>query len=258
MKTVILAGGLGTRLAEETDQRPKPMVEIGGKPLLWHIMHIYASHGFDEFVIALGYKSEIIKRYFLDYAALNSDFSIDLATGVTTIDAKRSAIRAVHLIDTGLDTMTGGRIKRLKEVLGNERFMLTYGDGLSNVNIKELLKFHESSEKLATVTAVRPPSRFGVLMLDQADPQVRSFQEKPQSAEGWINGGFFVLEPEVLDLIDGDSTVWEQEPLGRLADKGELAAFKHDGYFQPIDTLRDKRLAESYWHSGNAPWKVWE
>jgi glucose-1-phosphate cytidylyltransferase len=256
MKVAILAGGLGSRLQEETSVRPKPMVEIGGKPILWHILNIYAAHGFDEFVIALGYKGELIKEYFLNFFTLNSDFTVDLATGKTEVraGAKRPSWK-VTLVDTGPDTQTGGRVGRLRPYLEDGTFMLTYGDGVADVDLKKLAAFHRSHGKLATVTAVRPPSRFGSFAFD--GDRVLEFQEKPQTGEGWINGGFFVLEPEVLDLIGGDDTLWEMEPLNTLAARGELMAFRHAGFWQPMDTLREKRLLEELWQSGKAPWKCW-
>ena len=256
MRVIILAGGLGTRLTEETETRPKPMVEIGGRPVLWHIMKHYAHYGFKEFGIALGYKGDIIKRYFLDYARLNSSFTVHLTSG----DIMRQHVCqddwTVHLVDTGLHTITGGRIKRLTSLIGRETFMMTYGDGVSNVNVSELLAFHESHGKLATVTAVRPPARFGGLIFN--GDQVVRFTEKPQVGEGWINGGYFVLEPGVLDSIAGDETHWEREPLERLAADGQLVAYRHDGFWQCIDTLRDLRLLKSLWASKKTPWKVWE
>lgn len=254
MKTVILAGGAGSRIAELTATIPKPMVEIGGKPLLWHIMNIYAHYGIEEFVLALGYKSEVIKEYFLNFYAKNNDLTIDLKRGKTVIHEGRQPKWIVDLIDTGLLTQTGGRLKRLEQWLGGQTFMMTYGDGVADINIQELLHFHRSHGKLATITAVRPPARFGGLILE--DLQVREFSEKNQSQEGWINGGFFVLEPEVLAYIDGDEVSWEKEPLERLADEGELMAFHHAGFWQPMDTLREKRLLESLWESGRAPWSV--
>lgn len=255
MKVVILAGGLGTRLAEETEVVPKPMVEVGGRPILWHIMKHYAQHGFDEFVVALGYKGESIKRYFLDYHRLECSFAVHTGSGDVM---RRGACRddwVVHLIDTGLHTITGGRLKRLAPVLGRETFLMTYGDGVANVNITELVEFHRRHGKLATVTAVRPPARFGSLEFE-GDRVVR-FAEKPQVGEGWINGGFFVLEPAVLQYIDGDDTHFEREPLERLAEDGELCAYRHPDFWQCMDTLRDKRYLESLWNSGKAPWRVW-
>lgn len=256
MKVVILAGGFGTRLAEETEVKPKPMVEIGGRPMLWHIMKSYAAYGFTEFVIALGYKGDMIKRFFVDYARINSDFTVQLASGDIL---RRQVCRddwTVHLIDTGINTITGGRLKRLQKLLGQETFMMTYGDGVADVNISKLLSFHKNHGRLATVTAVRPPARFGGLIFE--GDRVSSFTEKPQVGEGWINGGFFVLEPGVLDYIAGDETHLEGEPLERLAREGQLMAYRHEGFWQCMDTLRDVRLLESSWASGSAPWKVWE
>jgi len=256
MKTVILAGGLGTRLAEETQIKPKPMVEIGGKPMLWHLMNISATYGFAEFVVALGYKGECVKDYFLNFYALNNDLTIDLCNGDTVMHHKRQPGWRVHLVDTGLHTDTGGRIKRLGEWIGNETFLLTYGDCVANINICELIEFHRSHGKLATVSAVRPPARFGGLRLNGGG-QIVEFTEKPQTGEGWINGGFFVLEPGVLDFIAGDETIWEREPLEALARENELMAFYHEGFWQPMDTLREKMLLEKLWTSGRAPWRVW-
>ena len=257
MKTVILAGGRGTRLAEETSVRPKPMVEIGERPLLWHIMQIYSYYGFEEFLIALGYKGEIIKEYFLNFFALNGSLTINLATGEHTVNKPNSPNWRVHLIETGMDTMTGGRIKRVEEWLSGETFMATYGDGLADIDVTELVAFHRSHGRLATVMAVRPPARFGGLEIDVAGRVVR-FVEKPQVGEGWINGGFFVLEPGVFDYIGGDETVWERQPLERLAAAGELRAFRHHGFFQPMDTLREKLHLEELWRSGKAPWRIWD
>jgi len=256
MKTVILAGGLGTRLAEETQIRPKPMVEIGGKPMLWHLMNIYAAHGFAEFIVALGYKGECIKDYFLNFYALNNDLTVDLCHGETIVHQKKQPGWRVHLVDTGLDTDTGGRIKRLRDWIGNETFLLTYGDGVANINICQLVDFHRSHGKLATVSAVRPPARFGGLRLNGGG-EIVEFIEKPQTGEGWINGGFFVLEPGVLDYVAGDHTVWERDPLEHLARNGELMAFYHHGFWQPMDTVREKMLLEKLWTSGAAPWRVW-
>ena len=254
MKTVILAGGLGTRLAEETDVTPKPMVEIGGMPILWHIMKIYFAAGFGEFLIALGYRADIVKRYFLDYHQVRNDLTIR-GDGIVEVHDGDREDWLVHLIETGIDTQTGGRIKRLTEHLRDETFMLTYGDGVADIRCRELVDFHRAHGKLATVTAVRPPARFGGLVFD--GDRVTEFTEKPQIGEGWINGGFFVLEPEVLEYIEGDESVWEREPLERLAEDGELVAYRHDGFWQPMDTLRDVRLLESLWQSGDVPWKVW-
>lgn len=256
MKTIILAGGLGTRLSELTANLPKPMIEIGSRPILWHILNIYAAYAYREFIIALGYKAEVVKEYFLNFFAINNDLSIDLSSGKTTIHKRILPDWLIHLVDTGLETQTGGRIKRLKEWVGGETFMLTYGDGLSNVNIPELVAFHKKHKKLATVTAVHPPARFGGLVLEEN--KVIEFSEKNQSREGWINGGFFVLEPQVLDYIENDQTLWEKEPLERIAADGQLMAYFHDGFWQPMDTLREYRLLESLWQSGEAPWKIWK
>jgi glucose-1-phosphate cytidylyltransferase len=256
MKTVILAGGLGTRLAEETDVKPKPMVEIGGQPILSHILRIYDHYGFREFLIALGYKGEYIKRYVMDFCSLGSDLTVNTRTG----DAMRSAgcdqpDWTVHLIDTGKETNTGGRVRRLAPRIGNETFMMTYGDGVGNVDIPALIKLHKAGRRLATITAVRPPARWGTLEFD--GNRVARFLEKPQTGTGWINGGFMVLEPGVIDYIASDSTSFETEVLERLAADGQLQAYKHEGFWQPMDTLREKRLLESLWESGKAPWKVW-
>ena len=256
MRVIILAGGLGSRLSEETVLKPKPMIEIGGKPILWHIMNIYASFGVDEFIVALGYRGEMVKEYFLNFFALNNNISLDLANGRTTVHEGNQPRWRVHLVDTGLQTQTGGRLKRLARWLGDDHtFMMTYGDGVADVNVRALLKFHESHGKLATVTTVRPPARFGGILFD--GDRVREFTEKPQAGEGWINGGFFVLNRGALDYIDGDDTLWEREPLERLARDGQLMAFRHEGFFQPMDTLREKRLLEDLWNAGKAPWKVW-
>lgn len=259
MRVALLAGGMGSRLAEETDSRPKPMVEVGGLPIIWHIMKGYAHFGFNEFVLALGYKGDFIKRYFLDYALLNSSFTVQVGTGDVIRNEMCRDDWKVHLIDTGLATNTGGRLKRLASHLGGSTFMLTYGDGVAALDIRQLLDFHKSHGKLATVTAVRPPARFGALVLsdDRANSQVLEFTEKPQVGEGWINGGFFVLEPQVLDYIDGDDTSWQLEPLMRLAADGQLMAFRHDGFWQCMDTVRDLHLLRAHWDSGNAPWKLW-
>lgn len=256
MKVGILAGGLGTRLSEETVEKPKPMVEIGGKPIMWHIMMNYANHGFQDFVIALGYKAEVIKKYMVDYCSLNSNLTVNLRQGKVQMHGGYKPDWNVDLIDTGLHTNTGGRIKRLAPYMGNETFMLTWGDGVSDINLQELLAFHKSHGKLATMTAVRPPSRFGHLELE--GDQIYEFSEKPQTKEGWINGAFFVLEPEIFDYIPGDDTQWEKEPLESLAKDGQLMAYKYSGFWQCMDTLRDKRRLETLWSNGNAPWKTWE
>lgn len=258
MKVAILAGGVGTRLVEETEIKPKPMVTIGSRPILWHIMMHYAHYGLKEFVIALGYKGEVIKRYMVDFCSLNSNLTVNLATGQVQMQANGTAQQRdwiVHLVDTGDATLTGGRIKRLAPCLGSETFMLTWGDGVSDVNLHKLLEFHRAHGKLATVTAVRPPARFGLLEFD--GDRVSRFSEKPQIGEGWINGAFFVLEPKVLDYIDGDMTQWEREPMERLARDGQLMAYRHTSFWQCMDTLRDKRLLESLWENGKAPWKTW-
>jgi glucose-1-phosphate cytidylyltransferase len=256
MKVAILAGGLGSRLAEETDVRPKPMVEIGGKPILWHIMMHYAQYGFSDFTIGLGYKGEVIKKYMLDYCSLNRDLTVSTATGKVKMGKSPVEDWNVDLIDTGIKTQTGGRIKRLAPFLGNSTFMLTWGDGVSNIDLNQLLAFHRQHGKLATLTAVRPTARFGHLEM-QGD-RITEFSEKPQTAEGWINGAFFVLEPEVFDYIDGDSTHWEKEPLERLARDGQLMAYRHSEFWQCMDTIREKRYLEGLWEAGNAPWKTWE
>lgn len=256
MQVIILAGGKGTRLVEETTTRPKPMVEIGGKPILWHIMNIYASHGFKEFLIACGYKGEMIKEYFHNYSLHSNDYFLDLRDGSRKIVSANGIDWRIGMIDTGQETMTGGRIRRLRRFVGDEPFMVTYGDGLGNVDISGLVAFHQGHGRMATVTAVRPPARFGGLVLERE--RVCEFSEKPQTGEGWINGGFFVFEPEVFDYIEGDGSVLEHEPLERLAADGQLMAFRHYGFWQPMDTLREKQLLESLWNSGNAPWKTWK
>jgi len=256
MKVVILAGGVGTRLTEETEIRPKPMVEIGGRPILWHIMEHYSHYGFNEFVIALGYKGEYIKKYMSDNCLLHSNLTIQMKTGNIIQHQHERSDWTIDLIDTGMTTLTGGRIKRLAPYLGNTTFMLTWGDGVSNVSLKELLKFHRSHGKLATVTAVRPPARFGHLNFD--GDKVINFSEKPQTAEGWINGGFFVLETGIFDYIEGDDTPWERGPMEKLALDGQLMAYKHESFWQCMDTLRDKILLQQLWDSGDPPWKIWK
>ena len=254
MKVAILAGGVGSRLAEETQVRPKALVEIGGQPILLHIMNHYAHYGFNEFVIALGYKGEMIKKYVVDYCSLNSDLTVNLQTGKVMAHDGYKPNWLVELIDTGIPTMTGGRIKRLASHLGDKTFMLTWCDGLSDVNLNDLLAFHRSHGRLATLTAVRPPARYGHLVFD--GERVAEFSEKPQIGEGWINGAFFVLEPGVFDYIDGDDTVWEREPLENLARDGQLMAYRHSSFWQCMDTLREKHILETLWQSGNPPWRV--
>lgn len=256
LKVVILCGGLGTRLAEETQVRPKPMVEIGGRPILWHIMKIYERHQLSNFVLALGYKGEVIKEYFLNYHARQSDLTVHLKTGNLEYTNRSSEDWHLSLVDTGAASMTGGRLLRLKPYLkSGGTFLLTYGDGVSDIDVTKLLAFHRSHGRLATVTAVRPPARFGNLQL--SDDCVMRFEEKPQAGEGWINGGFFVFEQEVFDYIDGDPTVLEKAPLERLASSGQLMAYKHTGYWQSMDTLRDKQALEELWNKGEAPWRTW-
>ena len=252
----ILAGGFGTRLAEETEVKPKPMVEIGGRPILWHIMMHYAHYGFKQFLIALGYKGEVIKKYMVDYCSLHSNLTVNLKNGEVFVHHSSKQDWTVELVDTGIPTQTGGRIKRLAPYLGKETFMLTWGDGVSDVNLHDLWAFHRSHGKLATLTAVRPPARYGYMKFD--GDRVVEFTEKPQIGEGWINGAFFVLEPGVVDYIDGDDTVWEREPLERLAKDGQLMAYRHLSFWQCMDTLREKYILESLWRSGKAPWKTWE
>lgn len=259
MKVAILAGGKGTRLAEETTVRPKPMVEIGTRPVLWHIMMHYSHYGFNDFAIALGYMGDYIKKYFLDYGNLSGDLSIGLRRDGTSKYIQTNSDQPdwdVDLIETGMETLTGGRIKRLKPVIGNDTFFLTWGDGVSDVNIHDLLQFHRSHGKLATVTAVRPTARYGHMVFD--GEQVIKFEEKPQTAEGWINGAFFVLEPEVMDYIDGDMVMFEHAPMERLAAEGQLMAYRHQGFWSCMDTLRDKHRLEEMWNSGNRPWATWE
>ena len=255
MRVVILAGGLGTRLQEETTVKPKPMVEIGGRPILWHIMKQYAHFGFQEFIIALGYKGEIIKRHFLDYYSLNGSITIDLSNGQVESHRKECENWRVHLIDTGTESNTGGRVRRLQRWLDSGTFMVTYGDGVSDVDLQALLRFHKSQGRIATVTAVRPPARYGGLVFD--GELVKDFTEKPQAGEGWINGGFLVLEPGIFDYLQGDLSSLEADALERLAADRQLAAYRHAGFWQCMDTLRDKRLLENLWEKQEAPWKVW-
>ena len=256
MKVVILAGGRGTRLAEETGVRPKPMVEIGGWPIIRHIMAIYGSHGHRDFVVACGYRGGVLKEYFHNFQIHSADWTIDMAEGRRTAFNSKAPAWNVTLVDTGLETMTGGRLLRLRELLGDERFMVTYGDGVGNIDITELLRFHESHGRTATVTAVRPPARFGGLEIEGG--RVANFSEKPQTDAGWINGGFFIFERRVFDYIAGPQTILEREPLEHLARDGELMAFSHEGFWQPMDTIRDRELLETLWAAGNAPWKTWE
>lgn len=255
MQVIILAGGRGTRIEEESATRPKPMVEIGGQPLLWHIMNIYAHHGHSEFLVACGYRGEMIKEYFHNFSIRNSDYIVELKTGRVEIVTPSPVDWRVGLIDTGLDTMTGGRVLRLQPLVNDRTFMVTYGDGLGDIDIGRLLAFHKAHGRLATITAVRPPARFGGLVL--ADGAVREFSEKPQTGEGWINGGFFVFEPGVFSYLDDDDTVLERRPLERLAEDGQLMAYQHTGFWQPMDTLRERQLLEALWEGGCAPWKTW-
>jgi len=255
MKAVILAGGLGTRLSEETSTRPKPMVEIGGKPILWHIMKNYSAHGINDFVICCGYKGYVIKEYFANYFLHMSDVTFDMQRNQMEVHTRHAEPWKVTLVDTGDDTLTGGRLKRVKQYVADEdMFCFTYGDGVSNVNIRATIDFHKSHGKLATLTATQPPGRFGALSL--SGQKINSFQEKPQGDGAWINGGFFVLSPKVIDYIDNDATIWEKAPMERLAKDGQLDAYLHDGFWQPMDTLRDKVLLEELWQSGKAPWKT--
>ena len=255
MKAVILAGGLGTRLSEETVVRPKPMVELGGRPILWHIMKIYSHHGVNDFVICLGYKGYMIKEYFANYFLHSSDVTIDLRNNELKVHQNTSEPWTVTLVDTGDETATGGRLRRIREHVDGETFCLTYGDGVSDVNVRELIAFHHRQGGHATLTAVQPPGRFGVI--DIEEHTIRAFREKPAGDGGWVNGGYFVLEPKIFEYLEGDGTAWEREPLEKLARCGKLSAFKHSGFWHPMDTLRDKTYLEDLWWSGRAPWKVW-
>jgi len=256
MKAVILAGGLGTRISEETHLKPKPMIEIGGKPILWHIMKLYSAHGINDFIICCGYKGYVIKEYFANYFLHMSDVTFDMSNNTMEVHQKKAEPWKVTLVDTGEHTLTGGRLKRVAEYLKNEEsFCFTYGDGLSDVNISELISFHKKHGKLATVTGVQPPGRYGALELN--GQEVKGFAEKPKGDGGWINGGFFVLSPKCIDHVDGDQSSWEGAPLMHLAKTGQLMAYEHEGFWQPMDTLREKTLLESLWASGEAPWKVW-
>jgi len=254
MKAVILAGGLGTRISEESTLRPKPMIEIGGKPILWHIMKIYSAHGVNDFIICLGYKGYLIKEYFANYFLHTSDVTFDMQNNRMEVHQNSSEPWKVTLVDTGDDSMTGGRLKRVRQFLGEEDFCFTYGDGVSDVNVTESIAFHRNHKRLATLTGVQPPGRFGILNL-QGD-HVTSFEEKPHGDGGWVNGGFFVLSPKVIDFIDGDKTVWERGPMEKLARENQLSAYLHSGFWQPMDTLREKRQLEALWNSGKAPWAV--
>ncbi len=257
MKAVILAGGFGTRLSEETGVRPKPMVEIGDNPILWHIMKIYSSHGIDDFIICLGYKGHMIKEYFSKYALQRADVTFDLRNNDMQIHQNHTEPWKITLVDTGQNSMTGGRLKRVKDYIGDETFCMTYGDGVSDLNITELIDFHKSQGKMATLTAVKPPGRFGAFPLEKGETQITSFKEKPRGDGAWINGGFFVLEPGVMDYISSDLTVWEQEPMEHLAQDGELSAYRHTGFWHPMDTLRDKKVLENLYQKEEAPWKTW-
>lgn len=257
MKVVILAGGFGTRLSEETDVRPKPMIEIGGKPILWHIMKIYSHYGFNDFIICLGYKGYIIKEYFSQYFLHQCDVTFDFTNGnEKTILCQKAEPWRVTLIDTGHNTMTGGRVKRIKDYVDNQTFMLTYGDGVGDVAIDKLVEFHKKHKKYATVTAAQPSGRFGALNISEGN-QVRSYLEKPKGDGAWINSGFFILEPQIFDFINGDDTIWERDPLENLAKSEQMMAFKHHGFWKPMDTLRDKKELEGLWQEDNAPWKLW-
>ena len=257
MRVVILAGGYGTRISEESGVRPKPMVEIGGNPILWHIMKIYSTYGLNDFIICCGYKSYMIKEYFANYYLRSADVTFDLASNTTQIHQNGVEPWKVTLVETGENTMTGGRLKRAGHYIGNSTFCLTYGDGVSNVNISDLIKFHRSQKTLATLTAAQAPGRFGAFSLAQDQNKITHFAEKPKGDGAWVNSGFFVLEPEILKYISGDTTVWEREPLEKLAQDGNLSAYKHHGFWQPMDTLRDKNVLEELWQTDKAPWKKW-
>ncbi len=257
MKAVILAGGLGTRLSEETSLRPKPMVEVGGRPILWHIMKIYSSHGINDFVICCGYKGYVIKEYFMNYLLHRSDVTIDVKNNSMDIHQNTAEPWKVTLVDTGDSSGTGGRLRRVKEYLDDETFCFTYGDGVSDVNITELLEFHKAQNTLATLTAVQPPGRYGAFRLSQEDDRILHFREKPKGDGAWINGGFFALEPKAIDYIENDEAFWEEDPLSRIAEDGQLSAYKHRGYWQSMDTLRDKNVLEGLWDKNQAPWKTW-
>ena len=256
MKVVILAGGFGTRISEETALRPKPLIEIGGMPLLWHIMKSYSSHGINDFVICCGYKGYLIKEYFANYALHMSDVTIDIQKNETVVHKNLGEPWKVTLVDTGMETMTGGRLKRVKQYLSNETFCFTYGDGLSDVNITKLIDFHNEKKTKATITAVQPPGRFGVLNMEK--DKISDFKEKPEGDGNWINGGYFVLEPTIFDYIENDNTIWEREPLEKLSNNQQLSAYKHKGFWHPMDTLWDKNYLENLWKENNTPWKIWE
>ena len=257
MKAVILAGGLGTRLSEETSLRPKPMVEVGGRPILWHIMKIYSSHGVNDFIVCCGYKGYVIKEYFANYLLHRSDVTIDVQNNSIDIHQNTAEPWRVTLVDTGDSSGTGGRLRRVRDYLDDETFMFTYGDGVSDVDIKALVEFHRQQNTLATLTAVQPPGRYGAFKLSEDDQRILNFREKPKGDGAWINGGFFALEPKAIDYIDHDEVFWEAEPLGRLAEDGQLSAYKHRGYWQSMDALRDKMVLQDLWDSGDAPWKSW-
>lgn len=257
MKAVLLAGGLGTRLSEETGTRPKPMVEIGNRPILWHIMNIYAAHGINEFVVCAGYKGEVIRQWFSEYSTRFADITFDLSTGEQIVHRREALPWRVTVVDTGESTMTGGRLRRVREFLDGDTFCFTYGDGVSDVDITSSLAFHRAQGRHATMTVVQPPGRFGAISLDSRETTINHFKEKPNGDGAWVNGGFFVLEPEVLDHIDADETVWEQHPLQQLAADGQLNAWKHPGFWHPMDTLHDRNKLEELWRGGIAPWKVW-
>jgi glucose-1-phosphate cytidylyltransferase len=257
MKVVILAGGYGTRISEESGVRPKPMVEIGGMPILWHIMKIYSAYGLNDFVICCGYKGYVIKEYFASYYLRSADITVDLAANTTQIHRNGVEPWRVTLVETGENTMTGGRLKRVWDYVGDQTFCLTYGDGVSDVNIRDLIEFHRRQKTLATLTAAQPPGRFGAFTLAQDQNKITQFAEKPEGDGAWVNSGFFVLEPAVMDYISGDTSVWEREPMERLAQEGQLSAYRHKGFWQPMDSLRDKHVLEDLWKGANPPWKIW-
>ena len=256
MKCVILAGGFGTRITEETNLKPKPMIEIGGMPILWHIMKIYSTYGINDFIICCGYKGYVIKEYFANYFLHMSDVTFDMKQNKMEVHRKFAEDWKVTLVDTGLDTMTGGRLKRVKNFLENETFCFTYGDGLSDVNIKDLINFHRNQKTLVTLTTIQPPGKFGALNIK--NNKISTFREKPLGDGNWVNGGYFILEPQVFDYIEGDSTIWEREPLEKLSQEGKLSAYKHRGFWHPMDTLYDKNQLEQMWNSGKSPWKIWK